>query len=99
MTDLEIDKALALAIGWRADQTYIHLYGTGMALSIVKPDTEYALRIFSHKDPAVIWPIAERFDCFPKHINSMWEIAYYGEIYRKDTPAKAVAMAVIGMKK
>jgi hypothetical protein len=95
MIDIEINKALALAIGWE------HI-----GLSALKEDAVCVRDVdgwwhtFDYRDWNVIGPIAEKYNCFPKHINSMWEIAHYGEIYRADTPQRAIAMAVIqGVRK
>lgn len=54
-------------------------------------------RIFSHKDPAVIWPIAERFDCFPgRAVDGVWLAALPNTDYVTHTnPCTAVALAVI----
>ena len=54
-------------------------------------------RQFDYRDPAVIWPIAERFNCFPMASIGGW-CAYFDctDITADaDTAAKAVALAVI----
>jgi len=84
MTDLEIDKALALAIGWtvtRIDEN--GCIGPDVAIGwpirtvLAYPDTtgcwvwtDGNWRVFSHLDWNVIGPIAERYDCFPFQIRS-----------------------------
>lgn len=75
MTDLEIDKALALAIGWKKMGVLggMLLVYTGHPHDKVRVNGRnwvYNHRIFSHKDPAVIWRIAERYCCFPSHISN-----------------------------
>lgn len=101
MTELEISKALALAIGWKPEQMHIHIYGTGWAVSVIRPDDECVLRIFDYRDWAVAGPIAERFDCFPSigypNSDMLWESlsVHNYELVRADTPQKAIALAVI----
>lgn len=92
MTELEISKALALAIGWKE-------------LQIKVTDAVFVWRgywcIFDYRDWNVIGPIAARYDCFPMNVDAGWcssnlqhAVAY------ADTPQKAIAMAVIeGAKK
>lgn len=113
MTDLEISKALALAIGWEKDQMCVHnrsfyvtdwprkdnrktlLLGSGRYPPPLTP-----WRKFDHMDWAVIGPIAEKFDLFPRKSETLgWWLPH---IYAKGfhtTPQKAIASAVIGAKK
>ena len=92
MNDLEISKALALAIGWPQAAVY------GMLGCMVSKGTGW--KSFDYRDWAVAGPIAEKFDCFPKKINGMWEVPHSGEIYRADTPQRTIALAVIqGVRK
>ena len=89
MTDLEISKALALAIGWPKMNEYC-----GILLV-----AEYgAWRPFDYRDWNVIGPIAERYDCFPYHTYGCKWTAWSGDCSEHDTPQKAIAMAVIGAK-
>jgi len=64
MTDLEISKALALAIGWREDQLEIvgdiH-WGEDESLNIWCSPAERDCRIFDYRDWNVIGPIMERY--------------------------------------
>ena len=105
MTDLEISKALALAIGWTEDREDEH-GGIDPDIAIFG-DTQFSKddvlccwdgnewRHFDYRDPAVIWPIAKRLDMFPgKGKDGLWAVDWYGPA--ADTPEKAVAMAVIG---
>lgn len=98
MTDFEISKALALAIGWPENRMS------------APPKCEIYLSAvfggwtrFSHTDPAVIWPIAERYNLFPYalrtgfKLNGKWN-AWSGRDNIHESPAKAVAMAVIHME-
>ena len=95
MTELEISKALALAIGWKPEQMHTHIYGTGWAVSVIRPDDECVLRIFDYRDWSVISPIAERFDCFPyQNYEGRW-VSSCGLNTEAETPQKAIALAVI----
>jgi len=96
MTDIEIDRALALAIGWRktceSTKTFWVVEDSGNR------------RVFSHKDWNVIGPIAARYDCFPLRLRGgAWEAISRGKyklgFVKADTPQKAIALAVIGALK
>lgn len=99
MTDLEISKALALAIGWTEDLVSTSFYGDAVMV-----DKGLNWRKFDYRDWNVIAPIAAKYDCFPHKIASQlgddfwwaWtddRIEGYG-----DTPQKAIALAVIGAR-
>jgi len=92
MTDIEIDKALALAIGYKLFDVKFH--HDMWAVLVYKG----SWRLFSHKDWNVIGPIAERYDCFPfKSVYGGW---ISPALNHYDTPQKAIALAVIeGAKK
>jgi hypothetical protein len=98
MTDLEISKALALAIGWAKCQVAVS-ETLGEACIRVQYDINRVWRIFDYRDWNVIGPIAARYDCFPfKMYDDTWcpnNLRYYFA----DTPQKAIALAVIGAKK
>ena len=107
MTDLEINKALALAIGWHKNKVHVKTYS---GLKRIEIDRDYSWGTqrfpFHYKNWNVIGPIAERFDCFPnkaqstKHIGEWY--APVGEIANgvyANTPQKAIALAVIGSVK
>lgn len=105
MTDAEISRRLALAIGWteKDDDPYIIQMGTVQNPEIhtyVWHCQEWVL--FDYRDPAVIWPIAERFDFFPvqaNHYKGRGWIVLPGTIDDvQETAAKAVALAVIKAK-
>jgi hypothetical protein len=96
MTDAEISRRLALAIGWK-ESDIIEYPGqdyVGIRTKILAP----CVRLFSYKFPTVIWPIAERFNCFPIRravVEAGW-IAWSGARYcTANTAAKAVALVVI----
>lgn len=72
MSDIEISKALAMAIGWHRPMLTprgLCVY-TGHALDRVKTSSQWArgYRLFDYRDPAVIWPIAERYSAFPSSL-------------------------------
>ena len=94
MTDIEIDRALALAIGWERQ----HFMPTTDAIFVL----QYGMwHFFSHKDWNVIGPIAEKYDCFPLRLRGgAWEAIsrskYKLGFVKADNPQKAIALAVIG---
>ena len=94
MTDLEISKALALAIGWPEDAVALH---TDMwEVMVHAQPNPFGWEVFNYRDWNVIGPIAERFDCFPCTGSNGW-LCY--DVWA-DTPQKAIALAVIqGTKK
>jgi hypothetical protein len=97
MTDLEISKALALAIGWGEEQLQIGTTRLGAKVLLAKPKEEADNRIFDYRDWNVIGPIAEEQDLFPYLSGVGWIVSWaQGGAY--DTPQKAIAMAVIGAK-
>ena len=70
MTDIEIDRRLALAVGYTADRVrtiagWTDVYNKPFE-RLDGPYAEDGWQRFDHKNPAVIWPIAERFNAFPK---------------------------------
>lgn len=102
MTDLDIDMALALAIGWRQDQMYT-LDGKMLFLPFDKH-----WKPFSHKYPGVILPIAKRYNAFPYRLRGKnadkWRVYIDNgtgehEETIADDPATAVALAIIGKAK
>ena len=97
MTELEINKALALAIGWLEEDTRIFSYDR---LAVRKASRKYLVpfRFFDYRDWNVIGPLAERYNCFPgKDMYGIWIGGKYPYV-QADTPQKAIALAVIGAK-
>lgn len=88
MTDLEVSKALALAIGYQPK----HL-NSGTAQQWVLHNN--MMKYFDYRDWYVIGPIAERFDCFPwqQMDSEKWVTDWASD--EADTPQKAIALAVI----
>ena len=98
MTDIEIDKALALAIGYKLFDVKFH--DDMWAVAVFRG----SWRVFSHRDWNVIGPIAARYDCFPLRLRGgAWEAISRGKyklgFFNADTPQKAIALAVIGALK
>ncbi len=96
-SDLEISKALAIAIGW--PKVY-----EGPTVVCVSADTyDVDARPFDYREWSIIGPIAEKYNYFPwQSSNGKWyPMAYHIDDFceGQDTPQKAIAMAVIGMKK
>lgn len=94
MTDIEIDKTLALAIGWHPEQLWDR--ETYLLLPMRFDGFEHWQR-FSHRDWNVIGPIGERYDCFPVESvgKKQWASWVDGPVTYADTPQKAIALAVI----
>ena len=100
MTDLEISRALALAIGWKPEQMRESRLRNGELL--VQSGDEYFARLFNYRDWNVIGPIAARYNCFPDFSTfyTHWRaIDKFSVVHVADTPQKAIAMAVIGSAK
>ena len=103
MTNQEIDKRLALAIGYTADRVR-NVHGFVQVLNHWGrndgPMSYNCWQRFDHTDPAVIWPIAERFDCFPLLVFNYGWVAHsrklaHVELSKSPCPATASALAVI----
>jgi len=99
LSDLEISKALALAIGWKQIYTTVTYDGERKVTICVTPDGHFPeeWHIFDYRDWNVIGPIAEKYNAFPYMFNGTWTTRNEWEYY--ETPQKAIALAVIGAKK
>lgn len=99
MTDLEISKALALAIGWKEEQIdagrYFSLDRVVVCLRPRMYPNEYVGKYFDYRDWNVIGPIAARYRMFPQPYMSKWNVRGWSDTIA-DTPQKAIALAVIG---
>lgn len=98
MTDLEISKALALAIGWTKYWVVLHDNEQKVTLC-VSPDGVHPedWRVFDYRDWSVIGPIAERYDCFPyKNCARLWDV-WCSDTEATKTPQKAIALVAIGL--
>jgi hypothetical protein len=98
MIDLEISKALALAIGHKKE--YI-LELQNPSWLLVYDHASKCWLTFDYRDWNVIGPIAEKYDCFPIKTGAVWNSRFMwrGCGTCADTPQKAIALAVIGAKK
>ena len=104
MNDLEISKALALAIGWEVAVIFKDkcLVETHNNIDRIKFGNWWlkGRREFDYRDPTVIWPIAAKFDCFPAMFpDGRWGAWNMGLDHFGETPEKAVALAVINRNK
>lgn len=99
MTDSEISKALALAIGWRDDN--VHVIRGAVFVDVWSGPVVHNYRKLDYRDWNVIGPIAEKYNAFPKYGGPLmgWECWIEDGYAHADTPQKAIALAVIGAKK
>jgi hypothetical protein len=67
MKDLEINKALALAIGWRSDQVIEYEGQSYIGLPVVFNGP--GIKLFDYRFASVIWLIAERYSLFPSGVS------------------------------
>ena len=103
MTPLEIDRRLALAIGY-APEVVRNAHGGVQVWNddsrIDGPMQYHGWQRFDHTDPAVIWPIAERFKAFPR-LSLLHNCDWFafaspdGNGKHHENPATASALAVI----
>jgi hypothetical protein len=96
MIDLEISKALALAIGHKKE--YILELQNPSWLSVYDHASK-CWRTFDYRDWRVIGPIAEKYNAFAWKCDesNQWISAWSN--CGTDTQQKAIALAVIGAKK
>jgi len=101
MTDLEINKALALAIGYTPKTIHSYNHENGNSRVFVwagKPTAFYpSWRVFDYRDWSVIGPIAERYNLFPWRTDRGWVSGL--DYPFADTPRRAIALAVIEARK
>ena len=95
MTDLETSRRLALAIGWEPRRVDSHQTN---AVWVLRTDT-CAWHRFDHRDPAIAFRVAERYNKFPYmhrgkdgSLDGKW-VVWPGTL--EDTPQDAIALAVI----
>ena len=100
MTNTEIDRKLALAIGYLPKHIWQNVTDS---ILVFRDDVEsLGWSKFSHQDPTVILPIMERYDCAPYFVRKEWH-AYLGDhptatSCRHTNPRTAAALAVIEAK-
>lgn len=91
MTELEIDKALALAIGWKDEPNKMRVSDVwGLQVWI-----DYWAN-FGYRDWNVIGPIAKKFGLLVDFKTCVVWQPNMSVGKRGDTPQKAIALAVIG---
>lgn len=91
MTDQEINRKLALAIGWEPEQ----IKPNGSSI-FVRHCALWCM--FNYRHWHTIGPIAQRYDCFPMQtLDKEWFSYINGGRSSDcvDTPQKAIALAVI----
>ena len=106
MTDFDhadISRRLALAIGWPEHKLYSEGDGSFVSINTSDMPPIKIWRDFDYRDFSVIWPVAERFNCFPYHCGSpsLWfasAATMNRNLVRADTASLAVALAVINAK-
>jgi len=99
MTDhADLSRRLALAIGW--GEGHVAVRGGAVVWCLEKHDgVGHGWRRFDYRDPQVIWPIAERYGCFPYSAGGgAWGASTRNGGYFGDTAAEAVTRAVIGAR-
>jgi|688.fasta_scaffold2376312_1 hypothetical protein len=95
MTDIEIDRALALAIGWK--RMLPNPEADGLKQCWVWAGSKW--RLFSHRDWNVIGPIAARYGLLVDFKTSVAWRPNMSIGQRGKNPQEAIALAVIGAKK
>ena len=91
MTELEINKALALAIGYQERHIIVQ--------ERVSVFHGLEWKTFDYGNWECIGPIAERYNAFPDRCCHGWAAAVGNNLLtwvEADTPQKAIALAVIG---
>ena len=114
MNDIEISHALALAIGWTDDRldengcldpdVIIEGSWRSQESGVFVWRDDFMWERFDYRDPVVIWPIAERYNCFPSlilsgHNEGKWISFSFKHAVTAETPFQAVALAIIGNNK
>ena len=99
MTNTEIDRKLALAIGYLPEDITVTRFGTYVRRGLTGAHGYY---IFCHDAPDVILPIMERYDCAPMCCGAQKWTAYPGgdaeALVVHTNPRTAAALAVIKAK-
>ena len=71
MNDSLINVSLALAIGYARNDVFLRACGEVLVnTGKISGVTLSSWRVFDYKDSRVIWPIAEKYGCFPSAISS-----------------------------
>ena len=109
MTDPELSKELAKAIGWSIqvitqmpyEDGYHCLVYTGNNLDKVKLRKGWmrGFRIFDYRDWHVAGPLADHYQAFPFKHSQGWRSPHMRTAIFADTSLKAIALAVIEASK
>ena len=99
MTNTEIDRKLALAIGYAPEDITTTRFGTYVRRGVTGGHGYY---IFCHDAPDVILPIMERYDCAAFKCGDEWASSIliknkYAQEFHTN-PRTAAALAVIEAK-
>jgi hypothetical protein len=96
MTDQEINRRLALAIGWEPKDMRPTLEVLFL-MDRSRGPYFHTWEAFDYRDWRVIGPIAERYNCFPWRGDSGEWVSYAPGYLPPfaDTPQEAIALAVI----
>ena len=99
MTAAEISKALALAIGWNQAETFSML---GCLVRFKENDRQGWIP-FDHRDPAIAFRVAERYNKFPYIHKTLAGVPDGKWVVwpdtLADTPQDAIALSVINGEK
>jgi hypothetical protein len=104
MTNLEIDRRLALVIGYAPEDVRV-VCGDLFVRRVTRGDSKTQLSYsawerFDHKDPGTIYPIAEKYKLMPVWLRNSKEWAVYKTqhwVYH-NCPRVCAALAVIEAK-
>ena len=104
MTPTEINRRLALAIGYAPEDVIVN----GTIVNVVSRGQGYVdCRTFDYRHASTIYPIAERYKMFPQwhSYKNKWEFVHGQSIkvvgrflVEQDCPRACVALAVIEAK-
>lgn len=100
MTDLELNIALAEAIGWQPSSKYAVMYGQyELTRCFVYCNDNGTLRKFDYKDPVIFAAICKQFDLNVYYGFCNVSTCFGVERYGADTIEKAAALCVIASVK
>lgn len=101
MTDLEINKKLALAIGYKEQDFIVAATGT-LLVPYKDKNGSVKPRNFHYKDWNIAGPLAEHYEAFPSKaylalhpVRGPWVTAF-GPLKYFKTPQEAIAHTIIG---
>jgi len=109
MEKIEIDRQLALAIGYLPEHVREYVSWDGPEIRVMRPTLHAELDYqdgcwftWNHLDSTIIWPLAKHYKCFPCRVTNLrtkevlWASDVSGILVASDdTPEEAAAMAII----